>query len=64
VILDTCTLLSLASGDRRLSRGTRDRLGNAPFRGFSSISAFEIACNHRQGMLELPVPPLAWIVVG
>jgi len=61
VILDTCALLFLASGDRRLSRGARERLGNAPLRGFSSISAFEIACKHRQGKLELPLTPLEWI---
>lgn len=31
MILDTCALLFLASGDRRLSRSTRERLGTQRF---------------------------------
>jgi len=61
MILDTCALLFLASGDRRLSPATRERLGIEAFRWFSAISTFEIACKHRQGKLELPLPPLSWI---
>jgi len=61
MILDTCALLFLANGDRRLSAAARERLGNAPLRWFCSISTFEIACKHRQGKLRLPLPPLSWI---
>ena len=61
MILDTCAILFLASGDRRLSRSARERLGNAPVRWFCSISSFEVALKHRQGKLELPLPPLRWL---
>lgn len=61
MILDTCALLFLANGDRRLSRSTRARLSRAPVRWFCSISTFEIALKHRQGKLELPLPPLPWL---
>jgi PIN domain nuclease of toxin-antitoxin system len=61
MILDTCALLFLASGDARLSRSVRDRLAGEPTRWFCAISAFEIAIKHHQGKLELPLPPLRWI---
>jgi len=61
MILDTCALLFLASGDRRLSRSTRQRLGQEPVRWFCAISTFEIALKHRQGKLELPLTPMKWI---
>lgn len=60
-MLDTCALLFLASGDRRLSRSARERLANAPVRWFCAISSFEIALKYRQGKLELPLAPLPWI---
>lgn len=61
MILDTCALLFLASGDRRLSRRARERLGKQAARWFCAISTFEIALKHRQGKLELPLAPLDWI---
>ena len=61
MILDTCALLFLANGDRRLSGATRDRLESEPVRWFSAISTFEIASKHRQDKLELPRPPLTWM---
>jgi len=61
MILDTCALLFLANGDRRLSRAARERLGKEPVRWFCAISSFEIALKHRQGKLELPLPPLRWL---
>jgi PIN domain nuclease of toxin-antitoxin system len=61
MILDTCALLFLASGDRRLSRSARDRLQAEPVRWFCAISAFEIALKHRQGKLGLPFAPLRWL---
>lgn len=61
MILDTCAILFLASGDRRLSRAARDRLAGEPTRWFCAISCFEIAVKHRQGKLELPMPPLEWV---
>lgn len=61
MILDTCALLFLASGDERLSRSVRDRLAGEPTRWFCAISGFEIALKYHQGKLELPLPPLQWI---
>jgi PIN domain nuclease of toxin-antitoxin system len=61
MILDTCALLFLASGDRRLSRSARAQLARQPARWFCAISSFEIALKHRQRKLELPMPPLQWL---
>lgn len=61
MILDTCTLLFLASGDRRLSRSARERLSRQQVRWFCAISSFEVALKHRQGKLVLPLPPLRWL---
>ena len=61
MILDTCALLFLANGDRRLSRSARERLGSEPVRWFCAISSFEIALKHQQGKLELPLAPLRWL---
>lgn len=61
MILDTCALLFLANGDRRLTRSVRERLAREPVRWFCAISSFEIALKYRQGKLELPLPPLRWL---
>lgn len=61
MILDTCALLFLANGDRRLSRAARDRLSTEPLRWFCAISSYEIALKHRQGKLALPTAPSRWM---
>jgi PIN domain nuclease of toxin-antitoxin system len=61
MILDTCALLFLASGDRRLSSAARERLSKQTFRWFCAISSFEIALKYRQKKLELPLPPSRWL---
>ena len=61
MILDTCSLLFLASGDERLSAAARDRLAHEPVRWYCAISSFEIALRHRQGKLDLPMAPLQWL---
>ncbi len=61
MILDTCALLFLATGDTRLSQATRTALTRQRQRWFCAISGFEIALKHRQGKLPLPEPPLAWL---
>jgi PIN domain nuclease of toxin-antitoxin system len=61
MILDTCALIFLASGDRRLSRDVRERLGQQTARWFCAISSFEIALKYRQKKLELPLPPARWL---
>jgi PIN domain nuclease of toxin-antitoxin system len=61
MILDTCALLFLANGDRRLSRSVREQLAREPARWFCAISSFEIGLKYQQGKLELPLAPLRWI---
>jgi PIN domain nuclease of toxin-antitoxin system len=61
MILDTCALLFLVNGDRRLSAATRARLGREPTRWFCAISAFEIGRKQAQGKLPLPLPAIEWI---
>ena len=61
MILDTCALIFLANGDRRLSRVVRERLSKQTARWFCSISSFEIALKYRQKKLELPFPPAQWL---
>jgi len=61
MILDTCSLLFLASGDERLSAAARDRPAHEPVRWYCAISSFEIALRHRQGKLDLPMAPLQWL---
>jgi PIN domain nuclease of toxin-antitoxin system len=61
MILDTCALIFLASGDRRLSRAVRERLSKQTARWFCAISSFEIALKYQQKKLELPFPPAQWL---
>lgn len=60
MLLDTCALLWLAEGGKRLSPETRDRIEQAPVVYISAISAFEIGVKYRSGKLKLPVPPADW----
>ncbi len=61
MILDTCALLFLASGDRRLSAAARSKLSVAPARWYCAISAFELALKQSDGKLSLPQPAMAWL---
>ena len=61
MILDTCALLWLASGDKELSRATLRKIDEAPVVYLSSISGFEVALKAGQGKLRLPAPPLEWV---
>ena len=61
MMLDTCALLFLANGDRRLSNAARERLSRQTARWFCAISSFEIALKYRQKKLELPLPPARWL---
>jgi len=61
MILDTCALLFLATGVRRLSKAAREKLSIAPLRRYCAISGFELALKWMQGKLELPMSPLDWL---
>lgn len=60
VLLDTCALLWLASGDQRLSARAKDAIGAAPFAFVSVLSGFEIALKCVRGKIDLPATPEDW----
>ena len=56
-LLDTCTLLWLARGDRALPQRVRDTLSKPGIAvTVSTASVWEIAIKHGLGRLPLPVP--------
>lgn len=62
LLLDTCTLLWIATADRALSRAAREAFAdpeNAVY--LSAISVWEIALKHSLGKLPLPKPPMVFI---
>ena len=61
MILDTCALLWLASGSKRLSRATLAEINDAPAVYVSAISGFEIGLMVAMGKLSLPIPPQEWL---
>lgn len=60
MILDTCALLWLASGDKKLNRAALKEINEAPAVYVSAISGFEIAIKVAKGKLKLPGPPQEW----
>jgi PIN domain nuclease of toxin-antitoxin system len=60
VILDTCALLWLAAGGRKLSRAALKEINEAPAVYVSVISGFEISLKVGHGKLELSHPVEKW----
>ncbi|HEV2693230.1 MAG TPA: type II toxin-antitoxin system VapC family toxin [Verrucomicrobiae bacterium] len=60
MILDTCALLWLASGDKKLSRSTLKEINTAPAIYVSAISGFEISLKIAAGKLQLSHPVETW----
>ena len=60
VIPDTCALLWLASGDKRLSRPALKEINAAPAVYVSAINGLEVAIQVAQGKLKLPHSPQEW----
>jgi PIN domain nuclease of toxin-antitoxin system len=60
MILDTCALLWLAAGGKKLSRAALKEINEAPVICVSAISGFEVALKVAGGKLELPHPPVEW----
>ncbi|HKI69634.1 MAG TPA: type II toxin-antitoxin system VapC family toxin [Verrucomicrobiae bacterium] len=60
MILDTCALLWLASGSKRLSHAALKEINAAPAVYVSAISGFEIAIKAAKGKLKLPHLPQDW----
>jgi len=60
MILDTCALLWLASGSKKLTRPALKEINDAPAVYVSAISGFEIAVKVAKGKLNLPRPAQEW----
>lgn len=58
LLVDTCAIIWLATGDRKLSQLARDAMRDAELLCFSSISIWEIARLVKAGDLEIPVTPV------
>ena len=57
ILVDSCAIIWLATGNRKLSKLARDAMRDAELLCFSSISIWEIARLVKSGDLELPVSP-------
>ncbi|OHD80539.1 MAG: hypothetical protein A3J97_11070 [Spirochaetes bacterium RIFOXYC1_FULL_54_7] len=60
LILDTCAVLWLVSGDAKLSLKAREHIETCDMVFVSAISCWEIALRQKKGELILPMPALAW----
>ncbi|HEX4341792.1 MAG TPA: type II toxin-antitoxin system VapC family toxin [Verrucomicrobiae bacterium] len=60
MILDTCALLWLANGEKKLSRTTLKEINEAPAIYVSAISGFEVALKTARVKLKLPHSPIEW----
>lgn len=60
MILDTCALLWLASGSKRLTKAALKAIKEAPAVYVSAISGFEVAIKAGRGKLKLPLGPHEW----
>ena len=60
MILDTCALLWLVAGGKKISRATLKEIVQAPAVYVSAITGFEIAIKAARGKLKLPLPPQEW----
>ena len=60
LLLDTCALLWLASGDPALSEKARSLIENADILYVSPVTAWEIAVKAAKGKIQLPLSPREW----
>ena len=60
LLLDTCALLWLASGDRALSENARSLIEDAQVLYVSPVTAWEIAVKTAKGKIQLPLSPREW----
>ncbi|MCC5806394.1 MAG: type II toxin-antitoxin system VapC family toxin [Opitutales bacterium] len=60
LLLDTCALIWLVGGSRKLKRKVRDQIDEAPMVYVSAISAWEISLKAARSELILPMPPESW----
>ncbi len=60
LVLDTCTILWLASGDKHLSKNTLKAIDQAAMVYVSAISAWEISLKQEKGEIILPMDSEEW----
>ena len=60
LLLDTCALLWLASGDKALSGKARSLIEDARVVYVSPVTAWEIAVKAARGKIQLPLPAREW----
>jgi len=60
LILDTCAMVWLVSGNERLSEHAKTEIEAAQLVYVCPISAWEISLKASRGTLELPLSPLEW----
>ena len=60
MILDTCALLWLAAGDKKLSGAAVEKINQSPVVYVSAISGFEITVKVAKRKLKLPLRPQDW----
>ena len=60
LLLDTCALLWLASGDPALSESALSMIENAQVLYVSAVTAWEIAIKTSKGKIQLPLSPREW----
>lgn len=60
LLLDTCALLWLASGNKKLSPQQLESIDAADSVYVSAITGFEVALKHAKGKLVLPKEPKQW----
>ena len=58
--LDTCAVIWLAEGSRRLRTSLKRKIDEAPRVFVSAISAWEVSLKAVRGDLELPMKPEEW----
>lgn len=62
LLLDTCTLIWLASDPEQLSQNASKHLADTTNDLFlSDISVLEIALKYTRGKIKLPTPPRDWV---
>ena len=60
LLLDTCALIWLATGDSALSKAAKEKIADSTVLCVSPVSAWEIAVKASKGKISLPCPAREW----
>lgn len=62
ILLDTCVLLWLANGDKRIPLPVKTIIAQADNVFISAVTGFEISIKYsKKNKLDLPLPPTLWL---